>query len=88
MCEIQEDNIISCQLTFITIGDMNYNDNINNVLEQIKESGLDFKIGEMSTIIKGNRDKIFLLINKICSEMKNHKYLINISISNICGCYE
>ena len=88
MCEIPEDNIISCQLSFITIGDIDYDKNIKIVLGIIKEFGLDFKINEMSSIVKGSRDKIFALLNKICSEMNEQKYLVNISISNTCGCDE
>ena len=88
MCEIQKEKIISCQLNFVTIGDTDYNKNIDNVLKLIETSGLNYNIGEMSTIIKGNPQKIFLLLNKICYEMQDKNFLINISISNICGCYE
>jgi uncharacterized protein YqgV (UPF0045/DUF77 family) len=86
MCEIQKSKVISCQLNFITIGDAEYNKNIEFVLELIKKSGLHCNIGEMSTIIKGDSDKVFFLLNKICSEMQNKKFIMNISISNICGC--
>ena len=86
MCEIQKDQIISCQLAFVTIGDIDYNENIEIVLKMIRESGLRYNIGETSTLIKGNSKKLFFLLNKICSEMQCKNYLLNISISNICGC--
>lgn len=86
MCKISEEQIISCQLTFITIGDLEYEANIEIVLEMIKESGLSYCIGETSTVIKGNNEKMFILLNKISCEMKNINYFMNISISNTCGC--
>jgi len=86
MCKIQKDQIISCQLAFVTIGDIDYNENIEIVLKMIKESGLSYNIGETSTLIKGNSENIIFLLNKICSEMQCKNYLLNISISNICGC--
>lgn len=86
MCKIQEEQIISCQLAFITIGDIDYGKNIEAVLELIKKSGLYFTIGETSTVIKGNCEKVFFLLNKICLEMYSKKFIINISISNTCGC--
>jgi uncharacterized protein YqgV (UPF0045/DUF77 family) len=86
MCEIQKEQMISCQLAFITIGDIDYGKNIEFVLELIKKSGLYFDIGEISTVIKGNCEKVFSLLNKICLEIQNKKFLMNISISNVCGC--
>jgi uncharacterized protein YqgV (UPF0045/DUF77 family) len=83
--EIQEEQLISCQLTFITIGDIDYNENIGFVLELIKKSDLYFNIGETSTVIMGNCEKIFRLLNKICFEMRSKRFLMNISISNTCG---
>jgi len=86
MCEIQKEQMISCQLSFITIGDIEYTKNIETVLEIIKNSGLYFNTGETSTLIKGSSDKVLSLVNKICSEMQTKYFLMNIALSNLCGC--
>jgi uncharacterized protein YqgV (UPF0045/DUF77 family) len=78
--------MICCQLSFITVGDAEYNKNIEFALALIENSGLTSYTGEMSTLIKGDCDEVFLLLNKICSEMQNKNFIMNLTVSNVCGC--
>lgn len=88
MCAMAKGNIISCQITYFPIDSNKYLDEINEVLELIKDSGLDYNVDILSTTIKGEADKIFNLITNIHKEMsyKNCNYTMNIMVSNICGC--
>ncbi|MCK9217851.1 MAG: thiamine-binding protein [Firmicutes bacterium] len=82
--------IVSCQITYLPIGTVDYPDEVNDVLEIIKESGLEYNVDIMSTTIRGESDIVFNLIKKIHSEMsgKNYNFTMNILLSNICGCGE
>lgn len=86
MCEASEKVIVSCQLSFITLGDSEYNKNIQDVINIIRKSDINYTVGQMSTTIKGDVLTVMNLINTICHIMKDKEYLINMSISNICGC--
>lgn len=88
MSAMAKGSIISCQITYLPIDSNNYLDEINEVLELIKDSGLDYNVDILSTTIKGETDKVFNLIANIHKEMsyKNCNYTMNIMISNICGC--
>lgn len=86
MCEVSEKVIVSCQLSFITLGDSEYNKNIQDVINIIRKSDINYTVGQMSTTIKGDVLTVMNLINTICHIMKDKEYLINMSISNICGC--
>jgi uncharacterized protein YqgV (UPF0045/DUF77 family) len=86
MCEVSEKVTVSCQLSFITLGDRDYNKNIQDVINIIEKSNINYTVGKMSTTVKGDVLTVMNLINTICYAMKDKKYLINMSISNICGC--
>jgi uncharacterized protein YqgV (UPF0045/DUF77 family) len=86
MCEVSKEIIVSSQLSFITFGDSDYNNDIQKVINIIEESKLDYTVGRMSTIIKGDILAVMNLVNTICCVMNDKKYLINMSISNVCGC--
>jgi uncharacterized protein YqgV (UPF0045/DUF77 family) len=86
VCEASEKVIVSCQLSFITLGDSEYNKNIQDVINIIRKSDINYTVGQMSTTIKGDVLTVMNLINTICHIMKDKEYLINMSISNICGC--
>jgi uncharacterized protein YqgV (UPF0045/DUF77 family) len=86
MRQIHEEMTISCQLSFVTLGDAAYNDDINEVLRIIEKSGLVYAVGKMSTIVKGDASKVTDLLNVICDAMRNKKFVINTSLSNVCNC--
>jgi uncharacterized protein YqgV (UPF0045/DUF77 family) len=57
------------------------------VLEKLISSGLEYNIGEMSTIIKGSKLDVLNLISSIYDLMSPKcSFVIDIRISNTCGC--
>jgi uncharacterized protein YqgV (UPF0045/DUF77 family) len=86
MREVPKKMTISCQLAFVSLGDPAYLNSVQEALNLIEASGLECTIGPMSTVIKGNLSTILELLNTICSAMKDKQFLINLSLSNTCGC--
>lgn len=85
MCPLEE--ITSCQLSFTPIQSENYLTDIDRVLKEIMASGLKYSIGEMSTTIKGSKLDVLNLISDIYDLMTPKcSFVIDIRISNICGC--
>ncbi|MDF2520516.1 MAG: hypothetical protein K0R84_1144 [Clostridia bacterium] len=85
MCSVEE--IASCQLSFIPIQSESYLEDIDTVLHVITASGLEYNVGEMSTIIKGNKARILNLIDDIYERMSvKCSFVIDIRLSNTCGC--
>lgn len=81
------EKITACQISFIPIQSESYLDDINTVLELIKASGLEYSIGEMSTIIKGSKENLLNLIDRIYDLMSSKcSFVMDIRLSNICGC--
>lgn len=85
MCALDE--VTSCQISFIPIQSESYIADINIVLDMIIASGLEYSIGEMSTVMKGSKLEILNLISNIYDLMA-HKcsFVIDIRLSNTCGC--
>jgi uncharacterized protein YqgV (UPF0045/DUF77 family) len=85
MCPLEK--IISCQLSFIPIQSKNYLLDVEMVLDRIKDSGLEYNVGEMSTVIKGNKAKVLNLISDIYDMMSLQcSFVIDMRLSNVCGC--
>lgn len=83
------DNLITCQIIFYPLGTTHIADPVNEVIEIIKSSSVEeVEIGTTATTLKGEREKIYDLLNKISAEMadKNIKYAMSLNISNHCGC--
>jgi len=81
------EKIASCQISFTPIMSKNYIDDVDKVLEIIKDYDLECKIGILSTTVRGNKDKIFSMIREIYDTMDNTtSFVVDIKISNICGC--
>jgi len=85
---MEKGSIISCQITYFPIDSKQYIDEINEVLDLIINSCLDYDIGILSTTIKGQSEEVFRLITNIHEKMssKSCNYTMNIMVSNICGC--
>jgi uncharacterized protein YqgV (UPF0045/DUF77 family) len=79
---------IACQLSFCPRDRKECNQSIDRVLELIVASGLQTEIGSMSTIIHGDAKDVLNLIEKIIrlQEKNGAEYIVNMAISNICGC--
>ncbi|QQK08533.1 YkoF family thiamine/hydroxymethylpyrimidine-binding protein [Miniphocaeibacter halophilus] len=81
MCEIQEEKLISCQLSFYPLGKDKVNTEVEKVLELVVESDLDYNIGDMSTVLKGETSKIYDLLERI-TNITNSDFTMVITISN------
>jgi len=87
MCEISE-GMISCQLAYLPMGDTQYMAQIDTVIALIKESNARYEIREGSSMLKGSSSDIFALLQKIVAAKRDSAFVINASISNVCGCME
>jgi len=88
MCELQKKNMISCQLSYYPIATLEYKVAIDKVIKIIEDSGINYEVSGTGTVILGESEKVFLVLEKIVSQMKENKFVLNISVSNICGCEE
>ena len=79
---------IACQFSFCPVGVEGYSSEIDRVLELISDSALHVDIGPMSTIVQGDSGAVLGLIEKIIDMQAKSglNYIMNITISNICGC--
>jgi len=85
MCPVEE--ILSCQIAFLPIGTPEYLETIKRVLEIIKESPIHCEFGTMSTTVKGEERRIWELLSRICNEMGPQcKFVMDLKVSNVCGC--
>jgi uncharacterized protein YqgV (UPF0045/DUF77 family) len=85
MCTLEK--IASCQISFTAIGTEEYINNINQVLEIIKDSSLENKVGYLSTVVIGKTDKVLDLITDIYQTMDGIcDFTMDIKLSNLCGC--
>lgn len=85
MCPVAE--IASCQLSFIPMQAENYLLEIDKVLHLIASSSMEHSIGDMSTVIKGDKAEILELISNIYDLMANQcSFILDIRLSNVCGC--
>jgi len=82
------EKISSLEISFIPIQSDDFIKDVDAVLEIIKKSGFDYKIGLMSTEITGDYRRLFELMKRIYEAMNDKcKFEIVAKISNICGCW-
>ncbi|AHM57850.1 hypothetical protein EAL2_808p03460 (plasmid) [Peptoclostridium acidaminophilum DSM 3953] len=85
MCSVEK--ITSCQISFTPIGSVEYLSEIRQVLDIIKDSGLEYDVGTISTVVIGGKDRVFKLISDIYEAMDDIcNFTIDVKISNLCGC--
>ncbi|MBI9066113.1 MAG: hypothetical protein JEZ09_02395 [Salinivirgaceae bacterium] len=81
------EKIISAELSFLSIGSEKYLEDIEIVLNIIKATNLEYKIGVISTSVIGEKSEVLKLINKIVDEMVEIcGFRFDIKLSNLCGC--
>ncbi|MFW5985152.1 MAG: YkoF family thiamine/hydroxymethylpyrimidine-binding protein [Halanaerobiaceae bacterium] len=81
--------VISCQIIFYPLETADIKEPVKEVLDIIKSVNLEeINIGSTATTLKGDREKIYNLLNKISATMdkKDMKYALSLNISNSCGC--
>lgn len=81
MCEIQKEKTVTCQLSFIPIGKVEYTKDIDEILKIIENSKLYYEIGNISTTIKGNSTIVFNILKDITNYCSN--YNINFTMTTI-----
>jgi len=85
MCPLGK--ITACEISFVPVKTSGGTGHVTEVVELIKQSGLECRVGPMSTYVRGDRDKVFKLLEKIYTHMEGKcDFVISVRISNICGC--
>lgn len=79
---------ISAQISLYPLGNNQYNAIIDDVLTLIQSKKIHSEINVMSTILNGEASIIFPLLAEIHTLLSqaNQKYVLNVTISNTCGC--
>lgn len=78
---------MSAELSFIPIESENVNENIDRVIALIKQSGLQYQVGIISTSVTGEKKRMLQLISEIATKMDLIcGYRFDVKISNVCGC--
>lgn len=81
------EKIASCQISFIPIGSSNYLEEIRQVIDIIKSSGLENDTGILSTVVRGEKSKVLQLVTDIYVKMDDVcNFTMDVTISNLCGC--
>jgi uncharacterized protein YqgV (UPF0045/DUF77 family) len=58
---------------------------INNFIEELKDSGLVFSSGPMSTILSGDADRVFTTLKEAFKNIaEDHQVVLVLKISNAC----
>ena len=65
-----EEHWLSCQLTFCPLGSETFLDEIEEALEIIRQSGLEYEIGSMSTIVKGPGSEVLALLERAAPDIQ------------------
>lgn len=85
MCTLGK--VAACEISFIPMESSDAIDHVKKVINLIKTSELEHKIGAMSTLVRGDRNKIFQLLKEIYINMDGKcGFVITAKISNTCGC--
>ncbi|WP_448516777.1 YkoF family thiamine/hydroxymethylpyrimidine-binding protein [Pseudothermotoga sp.] len=73
-------------MSFYPLGTERIDETVNEVLKIIESSGLRHQISHMSTTLWGNPSQITQLIERIITSMNQTRFVLQITISNHCGC--
>ncbi|MBN2697096.1 MAG: thiamine-binding protein [Bacilli bacterium] len=75
-----------CQVAFAPIESVDYLADIKHVIKLIANSNIDHQVGTLSTMISGEKSKIFALLEDIYSVMDSRcGFTMDVKISNLCG---
>ena len=83
MCE--NEKILSCEISYLPL-DNNTNEYIDQILDLIKNSGIEHTIGPFRTKLTGSIDPIMNLVKHLYIKADSlSNFVIDIRFSNICG---
>jgi len=57
--------VMKCQLTYLPLGTIEVTEKVDEVIDVIDGYDLSYRVGEMSTLVEGDREEVFNLINDI-----------------------
>ena len=88
MCSMEKTSLVSCQLSFYPLNTTDTVSPIKTVIKIIERSGLHTEVNDMSTIIKGDGQKVLNILSDILKRMDEDKigYTLIVTMSNVCGC--
>ncbi|RQD70487.1 MAG: hypothetical protein D5S00_04020 [Tindallia sp. MSAO_Bac2] len=87
---VAKDRFISCQIQYVPLKTLETDNDVQQVLEIISNSGLEYQVGSMTTQIRGKAEEVFGLLQLIEKKMteNNRRFTMNTIISNDCGCHQ
>jgi len=56
---------MKCQLTYLPLGTAEVTEKVDEVIDVIDSYELSYNVGELSTLVEGDREEVFNLINDI-----------------------
>jgi uncharacterized protein YqgV (UPF0045/DUF77 family) len=85
---MENQTIISCQISFYPLNTKKVNDQVKKVINLISDSKLEYESNSLSTIVFGEAEKVYALLEEITVKMDEDKseFSMSINISNSCGC--
>ncbi len=74
--------IMKCQLTYLPFATDKVTEQIDNVIDFIDGYDLDYKVGELSTLVEGDREEVFDLIGDIYSTQNDngHQFRLHVEL--------
>lgn len=84
MCK--DEKIVVCEVSYLPLdGDTNVH--IEDILDLITKSNVDYEIGSYRTILKGNINTIMELTKSMYQKADSlGSFVIDVRFSNTCGC--
>ena len=77
----------ACEIAFIPIGINDYREKIRQVLKIIEDSGLEYQVGHLSTVVRGDRSRVLAFISNLYLAMDDIcDFSMDVKLSNLCGC--
>ena len=85
MCGMEK--IIACQISYVPVITDRIDEKVEKILSLIENSGLEWSTSLFATEIKGPKTLIFSLLQEIFEGAeKEGQFILEIKLSNICGC--
>ncbi len=80
-------NIMVADVSFIPMNSPDYKSDVNKAINIIRSYKLEYEIGIISTTVRGDKDLIFKMIQRLYNEMgETCSFFLDIRLSNLCGC--
>jgi uncharacterized protein YqgV (UPF0045/DUF77 family) len=77
------ENFIVCQVSFLPLADADGLNKVKKVLDIIKNSGLEYCVGKLSTSVTGEKSAVFKLMEDIHSQMNDQcSFIMDMRMTN------